>query len=273
MATAPVAESGWLIVTCVGRLVALRASDGAILWEREVGLTTQSPPTVNGSRVFVPTMTGVVALDLESGVQIWTRRLGGPASEILATPDRIYVGSEDKHFYAIETATGAVSWRWRTGGRVYGRPVVDAARVYFVSSDNILRGLDRWSGAQRWKRVLPFRPIAGPVAMGQALLVAGTGATLFAYGARDGAPAGEIAVGGELFSPPYPLDTALPTILVGTHDLSKGVGLAAFTRSIEPRVLPMAPLPNATPVPSLGAVGAAERPEAGVDAVAATAAR
>ena len=97
---------------------------------------------------------------------------------------------------------GAVAWRWRTGADVIGVPVVDDARVYFVSLDNVLRALDRESGAQRWKRALPLRPTRGPVAAGATLLVSGLSPTLRAFNMKDGAPAGEVAGGGELAAPP-----------------------------------------------------------------------
>lgn len=253
LTAAPVAVGGWVVAALsgsvggpAGTVAALRASDGALMWQADLESPAHVPPTIAGSRIYVSTMGQVTVLDVASGAPVWTRRLGGRANELLVTEDRVYVGSADKYFYALDGTDGSVSWRWRTGGEVYGRPTADDARVYFIASDNVLRGLDRWSGAQRWKRVLPLRPLAGPVALGNTLLVAGTGQTLYAYAAKDGSPAGQLVTGGEVFSPPYVLGAMLPTVIVGTRDIAKGVGLTAFTRSIEPNVLPIAPLPNAT---------------------------
>ena len=74
---------------------------------------------------------------------------------------------------ASRRGTGQIDWRWRTGGDVLGTAVVDARRVYFVSFDNILRALDRRSGAQRWKRPLPFRPLTGPLMAGATIITSG----------------------------------------------------------------------------------------------------
>jgi outer membrane protein assembly factor BamB len=266
-ATAPAVAGGWLIATGAsaagGTISAFRASDGEPLWQSEVGSPARVPPTISGDRVYVSTAAEVVALDLSSGERRWARRLGGPVNDVLASGERVFVGSDDKYFYAIDGADGTVLWRWRTGGAVYGRPVSDGVRVYFVSSDNVLRGLDRWNGAQRWKRMLPLRPLTGPVIVGGALLVAGTGSTVYAYAARDGSPLGELPAGGEVFSAPHPVDDVLPIVVVGTRDLAKGLGLMAFTRSIEPAIVPVAPLPDATPLLPLSG----DSPAAGSDAL------
>ena len=46
------------------------------------------------------------------------------------------------------------------GADIVGAAVHDEVRVYFVSMDNVLRALDAGTGAQRWKKPLPLRPIA-----------------------------------------------------------------------------------------------------------------
>jgi outer membrane protein assembly factor BamB len=116
--------------------------------------------------------------------------------------------------------------------------------VYFVSLDNVLRALDRNNGAQRWKRGLPLRPIAGPLRAADTLLVSGLSSPL-AFQHRDGAPAGNLQVSGELAAQPYVVPgAALPTVVVVTRDIAAGASVTAFSRSIEPTVLPMAPLPN-----------------------------
>lgn len=258
-ATAPVASGGWVITVGTmngrGHLSALRAADGEEIWHAELDSAARVPPSVWGDRVYVSTETRVTVLDMATGHLVWERRLGGAANEVAVTGDRVYVGSADKYFYALDLADGTVSWRWRTGGEVHGAPALDETRVYFVATDNVLRALDRWSGAQRWKRLLPFRPLAGPVRVGSVLLVGGTGAILNAYALKDGTPAGELTAGVEIFSAPHALTAVLPEVVVATRDLTKGVGLVAFTRAIDPTVLPMGPLPNATPIPPLETAG------------------
>src|SRR5262249_23551975 len=158
---APLAwEQGWLMAaTSGGTIVALRAADGMILWQRGLGAPAHASPSLAGDRAYVPLGDGrIVVLRLEDGGLTWQRRLGGAPNAILALDERLYVGSDDNRFYCLRTQDGELVWRWITGADVVGMPIVDEHRVYFVSLDNVLRSLDRNTGAQRWKRGLALRP-------------------------------------------------------------------------------------------------------------------
>ena len=126
-----------------------------------------------------------------------------------------------------------------------GLPVVDDQRVYFVSLDNILRGLDRNTGNQRWKRVLPLRPTRGPVVAGDLLLVSGISPNVQVYLMKDGTAAGELAGGGELAAAPHVVTGASrPMVALVTRDIAQGTIVRTLIRSVEPTVSAVAPLPN-----------------------------
>jgi eukaryotic-like serine/threonine-protein kinase len=64
----------------------------------------------------------------------------------------VYVGSDDRHLYALDAATGAEKWHFVTkGGGVNSSPAVSADAVYFLSVDGSFYALDRTSGKQLWK--------------------------------------------------------------------------------------------------------------------------
>lgn len=243
----PVWDTGWLVLaTTAGRVLALRASDGHAIWQRDLGSPAHAPPTLAGRRVFVPAEDGrIVALSIDDGRPLWEHRLGGAASDVLALAERLYVGSKDNFFYCLATKDGAERWRWRTGADVIGMPAVDERRVYFVSLDNVLRALSRTSGVQSWKAPLPLRPTAGPIKAGDALLVTGLTESARAYRMRDGRTAGEIALAGELAGRPYVIERpAGPLIVLATRDIASGETVTAVAHSVEPEILPIAPLPN-----------------------------
>jgi outer membrane protein assembly factor BamB len=250
-------DNGWLIAGAAsGDVLAFRAVDGHLVWRRSIGARLSAAPALAADRIYLPTEDGrVVALRIDTGEEIWQRRLGGPANDILALEDRIYVGSDDNFFYCLRARGGEVDWRWRTGGDVVGRAAADEERVYFVSFDNVLRALDRRSGAQRWMRALPLRPTTGTVVAGRAVIVGGLSPTLLGYGVVDGTPAGEIAMAGEIAAPPHALDApdvAAPRIVAVARDIAKGATVIAVERSVEPPNAPMQPLPNATmPAPQV----------------------
>jgi len=245
----PVWDNGWLIVAAAGGTIhAYRASDGYLVWSRELASRAHAAAALAADRVYVPTDDGrVVALAVETGSVEWERKLGGAPQEILALEDRIFVGASDNFFYSLIARDGRVDWRWRTGGDTVGAAVADERRVYFVALDNVLRAMHRTSGAQIWMRPLPLRPIAGVVLAGRALVVAGQ-LGLRGYNAGDGAAAGEIQATPEVAAPPHGFtsaETKLPSLLYLTKDLAKGATATLVQRSLEPPSAPIAPLPNA----------------------------
>jgi outer membrane protein assembly factor BamB len=246
-ATPLVFDNGWLVAaTNDGAIVAFRASDGVPIWRRALGVRAAARPALAADRVYVPAAGGlIIALRVEDGETVWQRRIGGTPTDMLALDDRLYVGSDDNYLYCLKTDAGVIDWRWQTGADVVGRPAADERLVYFVSLDNMLRGLNRRTGNQIWKRVLPLRPKAGPVSQDDTLIVSGVAPTLRLYARKDGTPAGDVATDGELAAPPYVLPAAeAPTLIVVTRHLEKGAILSAFSRASEP-----AQPPPAAPVP------------------------
>jgi hypothetical protein len=245
-------DTGWLVAaTESGSVLAFRASDGELIWRYEPGVNVHARPTFKGDRLYVPLDDSrIVALRADDGTPEWERRLGGAPNEILVVDTRLYVGSNDNYFYCVRTADGVVDWRWRTGGDVAGLPIADDRRVYFVSLDNVVRGLDLRSGAQRWKRPLPLRPTRGLIRAGDAVLVTGAAPKLSAFYLKDGAPAGDITAAGELVAAPHVIDgNGLPMVTLITRDIVKGAMMSAVIRAIEPAMAPTAPLPNPIEVP------------------------
>jgi outer membrane protein assembly factor BamB len=245
-------DNGWLVATTEsGTVLAVRGSDGDVLWRHDTGSKARALPVLAADRVYLSLEDGrVVALEIGTGEPVWARRLGGPPNDILALDDRLFVGSNDNFFYCLRAGDGIVDWRWRTGADVVGTPVVDEHNVYFVSLDNVLRALDRKTGGQRWKRPLPIRPTRGPIRAGTDLLLSGIAATISAYAMKDGAPAGDIMAGGELATAPFVFTAgALPAAITVIRDIVKGTVVAAVSRSIDPPTAPVAPLPDAIVLP------------------------
>lgn len=245
-------DNGWLIATPTsGTVMALRATDGHVIWRHEIGAEPRALPALAADRVYVAAGDRIFALQVETGAELWQRRLGGPANDILALDDRIYAGSDDNFLYCLEAPDGDIDWRWRTGGDVVGVPLVADNRLYFVSFDNILRGMDRRSGAQRWKRPLPIRPTVGPARTEDVLIVSGIAPTVRLYQLRDGGPAGEVATDGDVASAPHVLPKVEPpTFVVVTRNISKGEMLTVISRVTPPA--PTEAVPVAQPPPGAG---------------------
>jgi len=250
LAVPPVWDVGWLVAaTTEGSILAFRGTDGQLIWRHEIGSPAHAAPTLAADRVYVPTQDGrVVALHVETGEPAWEQRLGGEVNDVLALDDRVYAGSKDNFLYCLLTKNGRIDWRWRTGGDVIGLPAVDNHRVYFVSLDNVLRALDRISGAQQWMRPLSVRPVWGPLVAVDRLIVGGQSPSLQGYLLKDGTPAGTLDVNDELAAAPHLLDDSvapIPTALIVTRQLATGAAARLVTRRLEPDSSTLeAPLPN-----------------------------
>jgi outer membrane protein assembly factor BamB len=201
-ATAAIWRDGWLVAgTEAGEALGIRAADGTLVWRRQAGLLSAAP-SIDGDRLMLPLADGrIVLAALMTGEERWSRALGGPPGPALLDDERIFVGARDNHFYCLDGRDGSVRWRWRTAADVVGPAAVDAEHVYFISLDNVLRALDRWHGAQRWRRPLPMRAFEGLLTADGLIVVAGLGAEVVFFNARDGAPAGRWSAGDQVGAP------------------------------------------------------------------------
>jgi hypothetical protein len=125
---------------------------------------------------------------------------------------------------------GVIDWRWRTGGDVIGAPVADERHVFFVALDNLLRAMDRKTGAQVWMRPLPVRPVAGVVLAGSTLVVAGPPAALRVFMVKDGVPAtgepippGAPVQAAPVISSSYTPGAEIPRVALNPADLTKAL--------------------------------------------------
>lgn len=128
---------------------ALAADDGSLLWktpapspQRWIAVfqdLTKSSPAVDRERVYVGIDRDLVALDRKSGRVIWKAPTGRKVdSSPLVVGSTVYVGSDDKHFYAFAAATGAKLWSFKTGGRISSPPTSGEGLVLIGSNDGIL---------------------------------------------------------------------------------------------------------------------------------------
>ena len=224
-------DTGWLIAaTEAGPLLAIRAADGEVLWQRDLGSPLSAPAALEGDRLYVGLNDGrVLALSLLTGEEIWSQKLAGSATGLLPANDRVFVGARDNRFHSLDARDGDADWQWKTGADLVGLPVLDERRAYFIALDNVLRGHSRNSGTMMWKRVLPMRPFTGPLLSGDLLIVAGIAAELHAYHAQTGEKAGDFVVKGAeneemlLAAPPHLTSQDL-LILVTKGGQVRGVG-------------------------------------------------
>ncbi len=130
-------------------------------------------PVVKDGRMFVPYNDSdkIVAIDVESGDELWTFYTSGPVRFApVAWRDVVFFTSDDGHLYCVSAIDGTEKWKFRGGPserkvignrRVIsawparGGPVVHEDSVYFAASiwpfmGTFIYSLDAESGAVRW---------------------------------------------------------------------------------------------------------------------------
>lgn len=235
-----------LLADSAGLLVAIRARDGEEVWRRSLGVATAHLPARLEPHTVVLTLTDarVIALNDRDGELLWERSLPGTLSAPATARDRVFVGSTNNFFYALDAGSGGERWRWRTGGDVVGAAAA-GDRVYFASFDNVLRAVNRDNGNQLWKTAIPTRPSAPPIAFDDVVVLSGVAPRVDAYDGRTGAALGTLTALTDLKGAPV-IDTTPKPFDVAIVALTREGRLSA----LRPTGL-MFPDPPLVPLPRL----------------------
>jgi outer membrane protein assembly factor BamB len=186
------ASADTVFVGAAGILVALRLSDGTMLWQTTVATSGAcGTPTVAGGLVFDSTgldgddrsARGVVAVDAASGTVRW--RFASPTQDQPYTPavsaGRAYVVSEDKTVVALDTATGTVVWTMTTGAVNEALATIAGGVIYVPTNGHTLVALEAATGKIQWQAPIVGVPYAPVVAHGLVLVGTNVG-VLYAIG-------------------------------------------------------------------------------------------
>ena len=250
-AVAPHYDTGWLLAsTPAGDLLAMRASDGQIVWQRQLGAPLSGRPGPALDRLYLPLADNrLVSVLLATGEIVWERALPSRVTSLLALDDQLVVGTAAKRLMSIDLENGRERWGWPVGGDISGTPVADDKRIYFAARDNLLRAVDRGSGNLKWKANLPSRPAGGPLRLPDTVLMPLVSSEIHGFDPETGKPATSVKAAGEIGSQPFFRATARltsPQLIT----VSREGQLQGFGRRFEPlmQALPV-PLPGAAALP------------------------
>jgi outer membrane protein assembly factor BamB len=229
-----VVKDGWLLAATDGKLTARRTGDGSPVWTVDAAAQRERA-AISGDVLFVPMVDGrLAARNLLTGQVLWELRFGGQPEEPLVLGDDLFVGAADKRFYRVDVASGEIEWTARVGATIRGRASSDGERVYFAALDNLIRAFDRVSGAERWRKGVPFRPLGGPMVAGGSVFVAGPGSEIRVLVGSTGATAGTLTFPGRM------------PLMPGFLEAADGAVLAAVTGGLEESWKLSVTLPAAT---------------------------
>lgn len=230
-------------------IVAVSLAKGRLLWGAADGTVAAAAPTASGGRIYVAEADGTVRCrDGQTGATLWTHPTAGPllASPVVDERGRVYVGTTDGRFLALQAKDGKQDWSWKVGADVPAPAALVGARVLFASFEAVLYALGRGNGHLLWRSVLPSRPLGGPVLAGTAALVFCHERDVVGFDGRTGKKLGAIDVGGELQAPPVVFGDRLYAPLRNRSLVAWHLGVAP-----EPSPSPSGPPPSpgASPAP------------------------
>jgi outer membrane protein assembly factor BamB len=85
---------------------------------------------------------------IKSGNVLWSTAVPGALSPIVSQ-GTVYVGSSDSNFYALDAATGAVLWRFKTGAAFTSLqiPAISGSLIYVPAVDGNIYTLSQNDGS------------------------------------------------------------------------------------------------------------------------------
>ncbi len=160
-----------------GSIYAVNRVDGSQRWKFETRGPVNSSPAVRNGLVYATSLDGkFYAVDAATGVARWSFTTGGerrftapgihgaiPRTELMADPfdvflsspalsgDMVYFGSGDTHVYALDAASGALRWKFKTGDVVHASPAISNGVLYIGSWDRNMYALDAATGKELWR--------------------------------------------------------------------------------------------------------------------------
>lgn len=97
-----------------GRFFSLDALDGRVRWQQPIG-SVSSRPAVAGTLLYVGTDDGeLLALDMQSGTQVWKHEGRGPVLESpVIVDDMLIFSNEADQVYALDARKGSARWSYK----------------------------------------------------------------------------------------------------------------------------------------------------------------
>ena len=176
--SSPAVDAGAIYVGSTGGfLYAIDRATGVEKWHFDAKSRIASSPAVANGMVYFGAYDGnFYAVDEANGQLKWKFATGGerrfagkhlhgsePATETMPDPwdcylsspvawkESVYFGSGDGNIYALNAATGALKWKFKTGDVVHASPAIADGVVFIGSWDSYFYALDAASGAMKWK--------------------------------------------------------------------------------------------------------------------------
>lgn len=159
------------------------------VWRYKERPLLEFPPAIAGGKLYFVNNSGyAIALDADTGKQLWKRRIGRlNASSPTYYKHRLYiVNLVPGHVVKLDARTGRILWKHSLPGRAESSPVVVGRSLYFGCEDGNLYALSTRNGNVRWTTALGGPVKSAPAYYGGVLYVGDYGGYMNAVEAKSG---------------------------------------------------------------------------------------
>ncbi len=216
----PVVDRGVVVVGAnSGRVHALDARTGALLWARRQRGEIASSPAIAGDLVYVSSMDGALtAYRRSDGRQMWQFTTGRSPIESspLVAGGLVYVGAHNGLLYALDAQSGALRWTYSAGGEIKSSAALAGGAVVVGDYAGQVHAVDRRSGRGVWRYSGGRRFYGGAGVSGNTVVIGDVGGTVLALDRRSGAVRWSHGTGGAfVYASPA---IARGTVFIGSYD-------------------------------------------------------
>jgi outer membrane protein assembly factor BamB len=173
-------------------------------WTSNLRYNTDSSPVIADGILYIGSNYGIHAIDVKSGKEIWKYQTNGFVNAVPAVVDgMLYVGPDDRRFYAINSKDGSVKWTYTKSLEGFvSSPVIVNNLAYVGSKDSKLHAINILTGEPSWSTTTMSSVESSP-AVSQGIVYAGTKNGLFmAFDAVNGKEKWRYDAGMEIKSSP-----------------------------------------------------------------------
>ncbi len=187
-----------------GRVIAVKAHDGEILWSTDFsGEIVSSPLVLEGRILYVGCQNNLVALDCTSGRRLWEFTTAG---EIVSGPGAwrklVFFGACDGRLYAIHPQSGQQIWAFRSRGEIFSSPAYWNGTIYVGSSDHRLYAVNANTGRVIWEFLSGGEIPGAPAYADERVYVGSTDHRLYCLDAPTGQKLWEYQTESEIHGSP-----------------------------------------------------------------------
>jgi outer membrane protein assembly factor BamB len=187
-------------------------------WTKYLGSETDSSPVIVNDVLFIGSTFGVFALDAKTGKEIWRFQTESFVSSVPTVSNGVvYIGDENKKFYAIDAKDGTLKWKNDSALDGYmASAAVIGNRVYAIPEDGTFYAFDASNGEVIWSTVVGKVADSSP-AIGEGIIAFGTnGGAIVALDAITGQDKWNYYAGvSDIISSPVIADGA---VFIGSND-------------------------------------------------------